>query len=387
MKSLSILAFNQKKWYTKTSAGKPGVIYQLDPHHGFYLCYFGIHNRISTCGASGHFCLRDAPVIQDKLALGAIGRDVRLQYIQQCLFGVTIAESGVGGDIFGAQGGDLVGLGEGAVQREHVARFGILGLVDTFGIRLDRHYLFLERCGILENTNEVVLGFAHFLTIQTRQNRHGFFDVGFWFLKDWLASDLVESTSNVARHLQMLDLVAPHGHHVYVVADNVRHHQDGVVEDAHVDVRVLRFRVLKTVRPQHQRVWRHVIQDPVELRKVCDVGLPKDRNLGVQPEHGQITRHQVAEVAFHHLGREHAGERVQVRDKEQGVGVRLGRELLERENGAEQVAQVGHIARGLDGGEDAEHRMENINLFDSAAHEIYPIFDRKRRRKLRARLL
>ena len=92
-----------------------------------------------------------------------------------------------------------------------------------------------------------------------------------------VAVNAVETLGNVPGQLQMLLLVGSDGHQISLIKQNVRRHQDGIVEQTRVDVvRVLGAFVLVL---GHAGKLAHVgkaVQNPRQLRMAADMALTVD---------------------------------------------------------------------------------------------------------------
>jgi hypothetical protein len=125
---------------------------------------------------------------------------------------------------------------------------------------------------------------------------------------------------DVARQLQMLLLVFPHGHPIGVVEENVGSHQHRVIEQPGGDIRPLLHRFLLELNHPLQPVERRdAVQQPAELAVGWYVALHKDRGaLGIdaagqiQGRRGEGVLRQPRRIVGH-------GDGMQIHDAEERV--------------------------------------------------------------------
>jgi hypothetical protein len=165
-----------------------------------------------------------------------------------------------------------------------------------------------------------------------------------------LAVKTVEPLRDVPRELDVLLLVLAHRHLVGVVEQDVRGHQDRVVEQAGAHRFLARGAVLVLRHALQPPDWRHAVEEPARLGVGADVALDEERALaGIETgrqEHGG----QGAGLSSEQLRVLGDRERVEVDDAEVVLLVALlGRPALDRA----QVVPEMHVARGLDAAEHA----------------------------------
>ncbi|CWT02924.1 Uncharacterised protein [Neisseria meningitidis] len=85
---------------------------------------------------------------------------------------------------------------------------------------------------VFPKRNGVAVGFGHFASVQTDQEFDVFVDFHFGQGKDFFKA-VVEAAGDVARHFDVLDLVAPDGHFVGVEHEDVGSHQNRITEQTH----------------------------------------------------------------------------------------------------------------------------------------------------------
>ena len=175
-----------------------------------------------------------------------------------------------------------------------------------------------------------------------------------------LAVEVIEAGGNVARHFNVLDLIAPHGHLAGAEHKDVGSHQHGVHEQARryavVQLAacglVLVLRGLVGMSAVEQAFARHTGQQPAQLRDFRDVALAIESHLlrvqpGGQPAGGNFQRAALNArrlIAF--------DERVVVGQKVKALRIRLAAGMDGGTDGAHVVAQVWR-ARGGNASEDA----------------------------------
>ena len=113
----------------------------------------------------------------------------------------------------------------------------------------------------------------------------------------------------------MLPLIISDRHQVDIVADDVRCHEDRVIEHSHIEVMILRLAVFEAVSPEHQGIRSHGIEDPVELGDERDVGLLEDLDLRIESKDREVRERQLPCVLLQRLSIEHTRERMHIRDE------------------------------------------------------------------------
>ena len=91
------------------------------------------------------------------------------------------------------------------------------------------------------------------------------------------AEGLVHLDREIARHLDMLLLVAPHRHDVAVVNQNIGRHQDRIGEKSGRRGQAARDFVLVGMGAFQQSHRRDRAQDPGQLRHLRHIGLAEER--------------------------------------------------------------------------------------------------------------
>ena len=171
---------------------------------------------------------------------------------------------------------------------------------------------------------------------------------------------MIEALRQIARHLDVLNLVATHRHAVGVEHQNVRRHQNRVTKQPHVDIGIGVFtgrhvRIaggLISMRSVHHAFGRHAGQQPSELGYLDDVALAIKRDaIGFEPAsqpHGRNFQTRSFNprrvVTFH--------QRVVVGQKEKTLHTAFQTGLNGRAHGTNVIAEVGR-ARSGDAGEYA----------------------------------
>ena len=163
----------------------------------------------------------------------------------------------------------------------------------------------------------------------------------------------VEPLGQVAAQFHVLALVLAHGDTVRLVEEDVRGLQDRVGEQADAGlVRALFVGlVLELGHPGRLAESRDAVQDPGQLGVLRHLGLDEQRALFDVDAAGNVLRGRDPGAVGQFGGILRNGDRVQVRDEEDGVVLVLHPDPVHE--GAEVVAQVQGVGRGLHAGEDA----------------------------------
>ena len=210
-----------------------------------------------------------------------------------------------------------------------------------------------------EQRDGVVVALAHLAAIEAWQEGHRFFDHGFG-QHEMLAIQMVEARRHVARHLDVLDLVAAHGHLVRLEHQDVGPHQHGIHEQArrHIAVRVMacgvvfvdcRFVGVGTVE---HALASHAGEQPGEFGDFRNVGLAVEGDFVRVQARGDPARSDFERGALDAGGLVALDERVVIGQKVKTIGAGVAAGLHRGADGAHVVAQVGGACGG-DAGEDA----------------------------------
>ena len=285
--------------------------------------------------------------------------DLIFDALAQGLFGLTPGQPPFQGS---PEIRSLLGRGKGLVQRVEMGAFGILGLSRQARIRDDARDGILQRLGpALEQRNGIVVALGHLAPIQPRQSRHRLVDLDLRQDEQVgaLAIQMIEALGDVACHLQMLDLVAPHRHPVGIEHQDVGRHQHRIGKQPHGDAIIgldtlggigidRRFVSMRTI---HQAFGRDAVQHPAQFRDFRHIrlaierhpsGIQTGRNPGggdLQPGAGDAGRIVALDQG------------VVIRQEEEGVHTRLGAGLDRGPDGTGVIAQMGSARRG-DAGQD-----------------------------------
>ena len=179
-------------------------------------------------------------------------------------------------------------------------------------------------------------------------------------LAAWRAVQMVEAWREIARHLDVLHLVAAHRHLVRVEQQDVGGHQHRVHVQAGGDARILVLariavavgRGLVSVRAVEQALAGHAGEQPGELGGLGDVGLTVEAlPFRVQPA-GQPRRRDLQGRALHARRILHLDQRVVVGQEVETLHARRPARGQRGPDRAHVVAQV-RSAGGGDAGEDA----------------------------------
>ncbi len=312
--------------------------------------------RAGLLGAREQDVLDAARIGNQRVVALAHRRDHAVHALEQDLLGLAP------GDAFGELPAQRLGFrvgGECPVDLEQGGALGVLGFAGRARVGLDAVDQPAQLLARREERDRVVVALAHLAAVQPGQRRHVLVHRRLG-QHEMLAVEVVEARRDVARHLDVLHLVASHGHLVRLEGQDVGGHQHRVHEEAgrHAVVQlparglVLVLRGLVGMGPVEQALAGHARQQPVQLRDLGDVGLPVERDvLRVQPRR-QPARGDLHRGALDARRVFALDERVVVR---QEVEALHAGPLAGRHRGADradEVAQVGR-ARGRDAGEKA----------------------------------
>ena len=203
--------------------------------------------------------------------------------LEQLLFGIAPGNAcGVGL----AQGLGLLGGGKSLVDLEQGRAFGVLGFARRARVGHDALDELAQLLPAAEQRDGVVVALAHLAAVQAGQGGHVLVDHRFG-QHEVLAVEVVEAGAHVARHLDVLHLVAPHGHLVCLEHQDVGAHEHGVHEQAggHAVVLlapgrlVLVLRGLVGVGAVEQAFAGHAGQQPGQFGDFRNIGLAVEDHL------------------------------------------------------------------------------------------------------------
>ena len=287
----------------------------------------------------------------------AHGRNLAVDALEQHLLGFAPGDA-IGKGLRECRG--FLGRGKGLVDLEQGRTFGLLGFARRARIGHDGQDALLHLGLRHEQRNGVVVALAHLAAVQTGQQGHLFVHLGFGQHQQVLAIQVVEAAGHVARHLDVLDLVAAHWHLVGLEHQDVGGHQHRVHEQAggHAIIRllaglgVLVDRGLVGMGAVEQALAGDAGQHPGQLGNLGDIALAVEGDtLGVQarsqPGGGDFQRGALDADRVIALD-----QRVVVGQEVVAFHVRAQAGLHGRAHRADIVAQVGR-AGGGDAGEEA----------------------------------
>src|SRR5690606_22461768 len=288
-------------------------------------------------------------------------RDFRIDALEQPLLGIAPADALL--ELPPHRRGFVL-AGGGLVELEHVGAVGVLGLPRRTRIGDDRGDQLAQRRRWREQRDRVVVTLRHLAAVETGQRGHVLLDHRLGqaevLLSGRLAVKVVEALAEVARHLDVLDLVAAHRHAVGVEQQDVGGHQHRVHEQPRVDAGVVVLAVgavavdrrLVGVRPVEDALAGHAREQPGQLGGLGHVGLAVEPDLArVQPA-GQPRGGDFQRGALHARRVLHLDQRVQVGEEVEALDVRRLRRGHRRADRTDVVAQVRGAGSG-DAGEDA----------------------------------
>ena len=213
---------------------------------------------------------------------------------------------------------------------------------------------------VFPKRNGVAVGFGHFASVQADQEFDVFVDFHFGQGEDFFET-VVEAAGDVARHFDVLDLVAADGDFVGVEHENVGGHQDGVAVQTHfyavVGVFLIVFDVclhggFVGVGAVHQAFGGNAGQNPVQFHHFGNVALAvKGGALGVEST-GKPSGGNGLGGLVNHLWLMAFDDAVVVGEEEEGFGIGVLCRADGRADGADIVAQMRDAGGGY-AGEDA----------------------------------
>ena len=319
------------------------------------------HERCGQTARLGRAGLQDvfklAGVAHESQVAFAHGRDFAVNALKQHLFGVTPGNA-VGKGL--AQGGGFRLAGKGLVNLKQRRAFAAFGFTRCARVGDDAGDLFAQMLTWRKQRNRVVVAFAHLAAVQPGKRGHRGFDQRFG-QHQLLPIQVVKALGNVARHFNVLDLVAPDRHLVRLEHQNIRRHQHRVHEEAGRDVGVrlvaccviFVHRSFVSVRAVEHAFAGHASQQPGQLGDFRNVRLAvKGHALRVQTG-GQPGGGNLQRGLLDAFGLAHFDQRVVVGQKVKALhaGRQAGTHC--RAHCAHVVAQMG-CARSGDAGQYAQ---------------------------------
>jgi hypothetical protein len=161
----------------------------------------------------------------------------------------------------------------------------------------------------------------------------------------------IEPNREIAGQLQVLLLVFAHRHQVGLIEQNVRRHQDRIIEQPDADVFLLFARLVLELRHALELGHaRHPVKQPGQFRVGRNIRLHKNRrHVGIDAD-GDIDARQ-----FTCLGRQdfrilREGDGVQVHDAEKTLVIVLQRDPVAQR--AQVISQM-NVTRGLGATKDS----------------------------------
>ena len=209
--------------------------------------------------------------------------------------------------------------------------------LDRRGVRLDPHDSFSKCLLGSEQLDCVVIAFAHFCAIDSRDHRPILADACLRQLEH-IAIQFVHLCRDVASHFQVLLLIPPDRNQVCIVKKNIRCHQHGIRKQPMRRRESPGHLVLERVTPLKQPHRRDCAQDPSQLGYLRHVRLTeKYRTRRVQPTCKEVQR-KIPYIRTHGLGIPHRCQSMQVRNKVKRLASLL--QLDRRLHHAEIIAQM-----------------------------------------------
>ncbi len=205
-----------------------------------------------------------------------------------------------------------------------------------------------------------MVALAHLAAIQARQRRHLLVDHHVRQREVLLAIHVVEALGEVARHLDVLDLVTAHRYLVGLEDQDVGGHQHRIHEQAgadacvlvHAFLAVLVHRRLVGVRAVEDALAGDGGQEPHQLGGLADVALAVEPHVFRVQATGQPAGRDLQGRALGALRVLRLDQAVQVGQEEEALDPRRTTGRDGRTDGANVVAQVGR-AGGGDAGKDS----------------------------------
>ena len=240
---------------------------------------------------------------------------------------------------------EFLALGLGSKERPQREDRGlhVLGFIDGRRIRHDGHHRLLQFLFRPEHAEGVVVALRHLAAVDPRNDRNRFEDARFRQLEDLDPVDVVEALGDVARHFNVLLLIAAHGHDVRVVHENVCGHQNRVGKEPVIRREALGHLVLVGVPTLQEPHGCHGPQNPRKLADLGKVGLAvEDRSFRIEAA-GEIIERDVVHQAPAQGPVAHRGHRVEIRDEIDALALVLQLDVLRHR--AEIVSQVALAGR------------------------------------------
>ncbi len=204
-----------------------------------------------------------------------------------------------------------------------------------------------------EHRNCIAVRLAHLSTVGAGHSGNAVENVRLGECENFGLVGSVETLRDVARHLDVLLLIAAYGYQVGAVEQDVRGHQDRIREESVIGGLPLRELVLVGVAALEQPHRRHRREIPGELANLGNVALTKQHSLSGIEAAGQKIERDFAAVAPPLLGIANAVHRVEIGDEDQRLVFLLQRDLLAQRT--EVVTNVQMIVGWL-GARENPHR-------------------------------
>ena len=251
----------------------------------------------------------------------------------------------------------FISAGKRLVNLEQGRAFHVLGFAVGLAVGDDAADEFLQLRARCEQRDGVVVALAHLAPVQAGQRGHVVFD-GRLGRGEMRAVAVVEAGGHVARHFDVLHLVAPHRHLVRVEHQNVGTHQHRVHEQSNADIAVgvaarrgvFVYRRLVGVSTVEHAFAQHTAQKPGELWDFRNVGLAVKNDFVRVEATGQPTGGNFQRAALDARRIVNLDQRVVVGQKVKTLHTWAQAGLHRRANRAHVVAQM-RRARGGDTGQ------------------------------------
>ena len=224
------------------------------------------------------------------------------------------------------------------VELKHVACVRILRFFNRLAVGHDPHDRFTHVLRVPEDLDCVVVRLRHLLPVDARHNRHVVPDARLGNLED-LAILVIELDGDIARHLDMLFLVAANRHDIRLFTPGCPPPSaPGRRTSAWLAAMPLANLVLVGMAALQQPHRRHVDSSQVSSVTSGHIALPvKSRAFRIQPAGQKIQRHIHGRLA-QHFGIATLCQGMVVRDEQKRLALLL--ELQGRLHHAEVVADV-----------------------------------------------
>ena len=208
----------------------------MNARYSDYFFHHLLESSIHDMGSFYEFCFDEFWSLQIEFSPLSEWCEEAVDDTEEILFRMSIAESCVRSRVLCSQECEFIRCGERLRKSKDSTCLWIFHVVDSFRIRDDRHDAFSERFLIIENTDKILIAFAHFPTIDSWKDPKFSRHQCFWFSENILAVCFIERAGDISCHLEMLYLVFSDRNCIDIISEYICCHEDRVVEYSHVDI-------------------------------------------------------------------------------------------------------------------------------------------------------